>query len=153
MYILTFAALTSIASFAPELSRFNPKLFYYIFIPCDLVSLVLQGAGGGLSTSSSGDSKVGVNLALAGLSLQVLTILLFCGFFGDFLFRYFRSEQSRRKARDRQVEGRVRLFFGFMSLAVALILARCAYRLVELNEGYSGHLVGDEPLFIGLEGV
>ncbi|KAK3290680.1 RTA1 like protein-domain-containing protein [Chaetomium fimeti] len=158
----------SITALSPHLSRLPPHLFYYIFIPCDLLSLVLQAAGGALSTTSSGSSALGVNLALAGLGLQVFTILLFCGFFGDFLVRYFRKGVWRyeggfggRGGESQSGDGgvvkldgrRLGLFFGFMALAVVLILARCAYRLVELNEGYDGELVRDEPLFIGLEGV
>jgi hypothetical protein len=47
----------------------------------------------------------------------------------------------------------MQLFFGFMALAVLLIVVRCVYRLVELREGYTGDLIHDENLFIGLEGV
>ncbi|KAK4149585.1 sphingoid long-chain base transporter rsb1 [Chaetomidium leptoderma] len=134
----------SIKYLSPELSRFRPQLFYYIFIPCDIVSLVLQAAGGGLSTSSSGQSQIGVSLALAGMSFQVFTIVLFCAFFADYLIRYFRSGPNEAT--------RWKLFFGFMALAVLLTLVRCSYRLAELHEGYSGGLVREEGLFIALEG-
>lgn len=153
------ADLHRITRFSPELSRFDPKLFYYIIIPCDIVSLALQAAGGGLSSESSGQSKLGVNLAIAGMAFQVVTIVVFCGFFADFLIRYFRSgawEQEKHQAQglhSRATPKRLGLFFGFMGLAVLLILARCTFRLVELREGYSGKLVKDEALFIGLEGV
>ncbi|KAK5664250.1 hypothetical protein OQA88_467 [Cercophora sp. LCS_1] len=144
----------SINHFSPKLSRFNPNLFYWIFIPCDLISLILQAAGGGLSTSSAGSSQVGVDLALAGLSFQVFTIVMFCAFFGDYLWRYFRSDTWRNDVKNRiEQPTRLKLFFGFMAAAVLLILARCTYRLAELHEGYRGGLVRDEPLFIALEGV
>ncbi|KAK1834261.1 sphingoid long-chain base transporter RSB1 [Podospora conica] len=154
---ITFAM--SIKHFSPELSRFDPKLFYYIIIPCDIVSLVLQAAGGGLSTKSSGQSKVGIDLAIAGMIFQVVTIVVFCGFFADFLIRYFHSgawEQEKHQPRSyhgHATPKRLGLFFGFMGLAVLLILARCTFRLVELREGYGGKLVKDEALFIWLEGV
>lgn len=148
---------------SPELSRFKPKLFYYIFIPCDLFSLVVQAAGGGLSTSTAGKSHTGVNLALVGLSFQVFTIVLFCAFFGDYLFRYFRSGIWRDAGTTSGIKDaygtrlsqatRLKLFFGFTALAILLTLARCAYRLAELHEGYGGSLARDEPLFIGMEGV
>jgi hypothetical protein len=137
----------SITYFSPSLSRFRPNLFYWIFLPADLVCLVLQAAGGALSTSSSGKSQTGVNLALVGLALQVLVLVVFCGFFGDYLWRYFRSGLAT------SLTLRMRLFFGFLASAVLLILIRCSYRLAELHEGYSGHLFRDEGLFIGLEGV
>lgn len=143
--------------FSPELSRFKPQLFYYIFIPCDIFSLVLQAAGGALSTTSSGQSDVGVNLALAGMSFQVFTIVLFCGFFADYMIRYFRSER-RHETHTGNWAGqatRLKLFFGFMALAVLLTLIRCSYRLAELHEGYLAidGLVRNEGLFIGFEGV
>ena len=142
--------------FSPDLSRFKPQLFYYIFIPCDIFSLVLQAAGGALSTTSSGSSQVGVNLALAGMSFQVFTILLFCGFFADYMIRYFRSGRGRETISSQPGQAtRLKLFFGFMGLAVLLTLIRCSYRLAELHAGYMdmNGLVRDEKLFIGLEGV
>ena len=42
---------------------------------------------------------------------------------------------------------------GFLSLAILLILIRCIYRIDELSDGYSGPLIHDEGLFVGLEGV
>lgn len=107
----------------------------------------MQAAGGGLSTESSGASQVGVDLALVGLSVQVFTILVFCGVFGDFLVRYFYGGKGR------VVMKGVRGFLAGLVGAVWLIAGRCVYRVVELREGWSGVLVRDEWLFVGLEGV
>jgi RTA1 like protein len=139
----------TIQFFSPSLSRFKPKYFYWIFIPCDLCSLIVQAAGGGMTTQTKGQSKIGIDLALAGLSFQVFTICMFCGFFGDYLYRYFRSGQLQAHA----LSFRLKVYFGFLALAVLLITTRCVYRLAELHEGYSGELVRDEGAFIGLEGV
>jgi RTA1 like protein len=136
-----------IVYFAPEISRIPPKLFYWIFIPCDIFCLVLQAAGGALSTTSSGSSQVGVNLALAGLSMQVVFLVVFCCCFADYMIRYLHHRKGKR------FSGRVKLFFGFLALAILLILARCAYRVDELSQGYSGPLIHNEGLFIALEGV
>lgn len=119
-----------------------------------MVCLILQAAGGALSTASAGTSQLGVNLALVGLSLQVAVMCAFCGFFADYLLRYFRSSLHRSGASMSAIFGlRLKLFFGFMVTAVVLILARCAYRLAELHEGYKGGLIKNETLFIALEGV
>ncbi|KAL7621662.1 hypothetical protein AAE478_008989 [Parahypoxylon ruwenzoriense] len=152
---VTLAA--AIKDFSPSLSRFKPNLFYWIFIPCDLTCLVFQAVGGALSTASSGASQIGVDMALVGLSLQVAIMVVFCVFFADYLARYFRSDLYRanleRSTTSINFKARLGLFFSFMALAVILILVRCAYRLVELRDGYRGNLIRDEPLFIGLEGV
>ena len=131
----------------PSISRFRPKLYYAIFLPADLACLVLQAVGGALSTTSQGGSDVAVKLALAGLGAQVVVLVIFCVFFVDYIWRYFRSPIARVP------DPRLKLFLWFLALAILLILARCAYRVDELSEGYSGHLIHDEPLFIALEGV
>jgi phosphatidylglycerophosphate synthase len=95
---------------------------------------------------------MGVDMALVGLSLQVFTTVIFCSFFADYLIRYFRSE-IYRSGSGAKMDRRSKLFFGFLALAILLILARCAYRLAELHDGYRGGLIRDEALFIGLEGV
>jgi hypothetical protein len=112
-----------------------------------VVSLVLQGAGGGMSASTSGASQTGVDIALAGLSFQVFTLLVFCGLFADYLIRYSRSGEAARFG------PRPKRFFAFTALAVLLTFIRCAYRVDELSDGYMGPLIRREDLFIGLEGV
>ncbi|KAI0385579.1 RTA1 like protein-domain-containing protein [Hypomontagnella monticulosa] len=154
IYVTLAAAIKHLS---PSLSRFNPNLFYWTFLPSDIICLIFQAAGGGLSTASSGTSQIGVDMALVGLSLQVASMVIFCGFFADYLTRYFNSVAYKANT-GRLVNGvkfgtRLKLFYSFMTLAIALILARCAYRLVELREGYRGSLIHNEPLFIGLEGV
>lgn len=132
-----------------------------------MVCLVLQAAGGAMSTTSSGNSKVGVNLALAGLSLQVIVLFAFSVCFADYMVRYLRyvrrtaaaakAEAGRSRSSSSSSEGklsrRVRLFFSFLVVAIVFILARCAYRVDELSEGYDGPLIRNEGLFIALEGV
>ncbi|KAK1579449.1 RTA1 like protein [Colletotrichum navitas] len=138
----------AIDSFAPELSRIPTKVMYWLFISFDIFCLVLQAAGGALSTTSAGSSDVGVDLAMAGLVLQVVVLVAFCALFADYMFRYTRSGAAR------PLTLRDRLFFGFLALAVMLVLARCAYRVDELSDGYrQSEKLANEGLFIGLEGV
>ncbi|KAI3337602.1 parasitic phase-specific protein PSP-1 [Xylariaceae sp. AK1471] len=129
-----------------SLSRIKPKLYYVIFVICDISALVLQAVGGAISTTSNGSNNAGVDLALAGLIFQVVTMLAFCGLLADYMIRYFQSQPSG------SVHLRLKLFLGFLSFAVLLILGRCAYRVAELSEGYSGTLFHNQALFIGLEG-
>ncbi|KAK2605361.1 hypothetical protein N8I77_008200 [Diaporthe amygdali] len=145
-----------ILAFGPSFSRFNPALFYWIFIPCDVVSLVLQAAGGALSSTSSGKNQAGINLALAGLALQVIFLVIFCGLYADYLWRYFQSEEFLARAHtQKSFARRLKLFYASEALAVAMILMRCAFRVHELKDGYtqSNQMLRHEELFIGLEGV
>lgn len=136
--------------FGPELSRVNPKLFFYIFIPLDIVCLALQAAGGALSTILTGN--IGVDISMAGLVLQVIVLVIFSAAFADYMIRYIRS--GRRQLQRHVVSGwRFGAFFGGLTSAIVLILGRCAYRVAELQAGYSSALFHDQVTFIVLEGV
>ena len=134
-----------------EYSRLTPRAYYWIFIPCDLISLSLQGSGGGLSNSSDGSSQIGVDVAVAGLSFQVLTLCIFIALAVDFTVRFVKG-RKRSGTKDR-LPTQFRIFVAFLSLAIVLILIRCIYRIDELSDGYSGPLIHNQGLFIGLEGV
>ncbi|KAH7188323.1 RTA1 like protein-domain-containing protein [Fusarium flagelliforme] len=131
--------------FSPELSRFKPQLFIWIFIPFDIVCLILQAAGGAMSTES--DSQVGVDVSMAGLVLQVVVLVAFIAAFSDYMIRYWRSGQAQ------SFNWRMIAFFLGLSASIILILTRCIYRVAELREGYDGDLIKHEIPFIILEGA
>lgn len=139
-------------AFGPQLSRFDPRLFYWVFVPCDVVSLVLQGAGGALSSTSLGRSNTGADLALAGLALQVATLVAFCALYADYLLRLFRCPPASRLVPPR---ARVGVFYAFEGLAVVMVLLRCAFRVHEMSKGYTpgNRMLRREDMYIGLEGV
>jgi hypothetical protein len=126
-------------------------LYYLLFIICDVISLVFQSIGGGMSTNSEGSSQTGVNIALFGLSFQVFTLLVFITLSLDYAARYLRAAKTGSVGR--VVDGRFKVFVACLALATLLVFTRCVYRIAELSEGYSGPLLRDEGLFIGLEGV
>ncbi|KAI1620606.1 RTA1 like protein-domain-containing protein [Exophiala viscosa] len=130
-------------------SRFTPSIFYWAFVSCDLVSLILQAIGGAKSASANGPSSAGVNIALAGLSFQVATLTIFIILTVDYFIR------SRAVWMAARIPARFTIFVSFLSAATLLILARCCYRVYELNDGYSrtSAALRDQPLFIGLETV
>ncbi|KAM0279913.1 hypothetical protein ACHAQH_004354 [Verticillium albo-atrum] len=141
----------AIAFFSPELSRIRPRFLWIFFISADVLCLVLQAAGGAISSISSGSNNIGVDLALAGLILQVVLLFAFCVFFGDYMWRYVRSVKPNAS---RAIGRRQRFFFGGLAAAVVFIFVRCVYRVDELSEGYeNSSKITDEGLFIGLEGV
>ncbi|RGP73146.1 hypothetical protein FLONG3_6462 [Fusarium longipes] len=135
-----------IEHYGPSLARFPTKYFAWVFVPMDVVSLVLQGTGGGLSASSSGASQVGVDVAMAGLILQVIMLAAFSVLFVDYMIRYLASKMTRT------LGSRDKLFFTFLGIAVLATLARCIFRADELKEGYQGELIKHEDLFMALEG-
>ena len=141
----------SVVYLGPQYGRFSPKLYYWIFIPCDIFSLCLQAVGGALSSTSSGSSNVAVDVSKAGLSFQVFTLVVFIALTVDYAIRYIRARRIEERKASLPVSFKV--FVAFLSLAVILILIRCAYRIDELSDGYHGPLIHNQGLFIGLEGV
>jgi len=163
-------------------SRFSPRVFYFVFIPCDLLSLALQATGGGVSAVTIGRNTAGVDFTLSGLGIQVITMTLFVGLSIDYAVRYakFRktlqsststsskeahaSEDNNSDDGEQQLETgsgadtdpltrRFIIFVAFLVLAIVCIFIRCCYRIAELRAGYKGVLFRDEPTFIGLESV
>ena len=81
--------------YGKTVSRVKPVTYTYIFIGCDLFSLVLQSIGGGMAaqaTTVEAENK-GVHVMSAGLAFQVFSLLLFMVLCGEFAFRV-----SKRKA-------------------------------------------------------
>lgn len=133
----------------PSLSRFNPKIFYYAFIPADVICLVLQATGGALSATGQQieDVNTGVDVSKAGLILQVVVLVFFLSFFTDYLVLY------RKHHRNSEFLRSLKVFLGFIYAAVVMILVRCIYRIIELKDGYFGEGFRQEGEFIGLEGA
>ncbi|KAJ4291612.1 hypothetical protein N0V90_009507 [Kalmusia sp. IMI 367209] len=146
--LLPFSTAPPITHADLSISRFNPKLFYWMFIPADLVCLVLQATGGALSATGSNLSAVatGVDVSKAGLILQVIVLVIFLSLSADYLIAYRRGHKG-------ELPKRTKKFLLFMFLAVLLTLIRCIYRIVELGGGYFGPNFRHQPEFIGLEGV
>ena len=100
-----------------------------------------------MSSTSNGSSKAGVDIALAGLIFQVVTLFFFVVTCIDYTIRT-RSVWSAAK-----LPTSFKIFASFLTLATLLIWTRCCYRIYELSEGYSSdsEALRDQPLFNGLE--
>ena len=140
----------SVVCLGPEYSRFSPKFYYWVLIPCDILSLLLQDVGGALSSTSSGGSKTAVDISIAGLSFQVFTLVVFISLPLEFDIRYSRAQRTDSKV---PLPASFKMFAGFLYFAIIPILIRCAYRIDELSNGYHGPSIHIEGLLIGLEGV
>jgi hypothetical protein len=151
-----------VSTFGTENSRIKPMSYPRIFIPCDITSLVLQAVGGGIAsarTNQNEDPSVGTNIMVAGLAFQVLTLLIFIILAFDFAIRTV--NRIRRLGQDALDPRHAKLrkswqFKGFLvalSFSTLCIFTRSIYRVAELSEGWTGHLIETERYFIGLEGA
>lgn len=70
-------------------SRIKPRTYTLVFISCDFLSLVLQGGGGGLTATANDMSgkQTGINIMIAGLIFQVVSLTFFMLLCTDFAFR------------------------------------------------------------------
>lgn len=157
-----------------EHSRISPVLYTRIFIPCDVVSLVLQAMGGGMASMASHQgrsSALGDHIMVAGLALQVVTLMLFmvssrhilsfliligtqavCIDFGVRTFKHPRNTDDTKLTSMRSSK-RFSRFIVSLAIATICIFIRSVYRVAELSEGWTGHLIRQQWLFVGLEGV
>ncbi|KAF4418441.1 phospholipid-translocating ATPase [Fusarium acutatum] len=143
-----YVLLSQVINFVdPNVSRFSPKYFYWIFIPSDIISLILQAVGGAVSVVSTAqdDVKTGEDISIAGLVFQVVTLLCFVALFIDYVIRASKSPARYRLTKP------ILTFLFFLFLSTIFILIRCGYRIAELNGGYFSAIFRDEGLYIALE--
>jgi hypothetical protein len=152
-----------VVTFGAENSRLKPSLYPKIFIPCDFGSLILQALGGGMASAATHSGKnpaTGNHIMLAGLAFQVVTLAIFIALSSDFAFKTWRrvSELGKEQALDPQHaklrdSRRFRGFLVALTFCTLCIFTRSVYRVAELSEGWTGHLISTQRYFIGLEGA
>lgn len=146
-----------VINFGESWSRLRPAWYTYIFICGDFISLVLQGAGGGLaSVGEPGTTMqdVGTDLMIAGVIFQVVVL----AFFGYFLVEYAIRTHRRRDQLSAESMALFdstpfRCFMSAVGIAYLGIFIRCVYRIPELTGGWRSELMRNEVEFIVLEGV
>lgn len=148
--------------FGTDNSRIAPEWYARVFIPCDLVSLVLQAAGGGLAAVANQrweSTETGDKVMIAGLAFQVFTMFVFMLVAGDFAIRTWRRRRRRLADGDAAVlshlrsSWKFRFFLGALAVSTVCIFWRSVFRVAELSGGWTGPLMERQDLFIGFEGV
>lgn len=146
-----------VLTFGEEWSRLKAGLYTWIFITCDILSLLMQGAGGGIASSADDGSKaldIGTDLMIAGVSFQVVVLAVFGAFIIDYFIRtYNRRSQLSEEATRLIHKTSFRAFLVALVVAYITILTRCAYRIPELSNGWRSELMRNETEFIILEGI
>lgn len=142
--------------YGENISRFSSRFYTFTFIACDFISLLLQAVGGALAATESktNPTDVGVNVMIAGLAFQVVSLALFMLLGLEFVYRAVKAREANFNfeffiLRRRKM---FRLLPYALALATVTIFIRCAFRVAELQDGFSGHLANDEPIFMGFEG-
>ncbi|KAL1743514.1 RTA1 like protein-domain-containing protein [Schizophyllum fasciatum] len=133
-------------------SRLSPRLYSVLFLSCDIISLIVQGVGGGTAASADNDKDAdkGGNIMLGGIAFQIIVILFFTIVSAEFLWRY----ASNRPLGSRQpslptAKASPRLQLALVSVAgsTALLFIRAVYRTIELADGWGGKIITTEVWF------
>ncbi|QEU62447.1 Rsb1 [Kluyveromyces lactis] len=161
----------------------TPMSYSYIFIVCDIVSLVIQAIGGGSSASAVRELKstsTGDNVFVAGLAVQVASMTIFLGLWFHFLYEVYIKTRAEylgishwkwfqlfkvsrfdvdhlfREKYAMVREGHRWTFHYFnlaLTAAVLFVYVRCIYRVAELAQGWNGFLISHEWYFIILDAL
>jgi hypothetical protein len=127
-----------VLNLGPEHSKLKPRLFTWIFISCDIGSLILQAAGGGVAAAAGKTNrkllKAGDDIIIAGIAFQVATMAV-CGLLGlNFFWNVFRSGNGLvgEKTLDDPTPAisprRMKLVIIAEVFAYFSVLIRCIYR-------------------------
>ena len=141
--------------FGQEYSFLKARYYTWLFIFCDLLSLAMQGLGGGLAATASDGSDMlftGSDIMMAGICFQVVTMTTFGLFAAIYLVRLLRSRKPLSSTAQmvwRSVK--FRLFLGGFVLAYLTTLIRCIYRIAEMEGGWGSELMQSEVEFVVLD--
>ncbi|QDS69674.1 hypothetical protein FKW77_009595 [Venturia effusa] len=146
-----------IVVYGESISRVKPRTYAILFMSCDFISLLLQAAGGAIAASSdtAKDIDLGVNIMIAGLSFQVVSLLLFIGLCCDFAWRVRKAAELELNERFAALRysRRFRAFLVCLGIATIAIFIRSVFRVAELSDGFHGKLANQEVTFMILEGA
>ncbi|KFX95898.1 hypothetical protein V495_03927 [Pseudogymnoascus sp. VKM F-4514 (FW-929)] len=149
--------------FGPEHSLIKPRLYPWIFVGCDLGSIVLQAIGGGVAASAgdTGNKKLldsGNGLIVAGISFQVATMAV-CGLLvAAYVFRYKKATRAGTITTEKTdynpgEKRKLNIFCIAIGISYITILTRCVYRLPEMSGGWGNPLMQNELEFLILDGA
>ncbi|KAF8068863.1 RTA1-like protein [Lyophyllum atratum] len=147
----------------PAYSRLPPRRYTIVFVSCDIISLFIQGGGGGLAAQADNPSKaqLGTKIILGGIIFQLIMLTLYCCLAMEYLVRYTQGrpidaqEDGPEYFRNRKAAMTPKL--KIMTLALAFntlfLVIRAIYRTVEFADGWNGRIISTELYFNILDGA
>lgn len=149
----TFGQMVPI--FGEKYSVFKPKTYRRIFIVSDVISLLCQCGGGGVTStlaSSGRSSQMGTWIMLGALIFQVVSMTIYLLLTGLFFLRVHRGHKRGEFSPKKYEYMRNSSFFMSyvygMFISTIFIYIRCVYRVAEMSHGYDGPLTRNEVWFL-----
>ncbi|KAJ5752226.1 RTA1-domain-containing protein [Penicillium odoratum] len=130
-----------------RISLLQPRTYTIFFVLCDLISLILQAAGGAITSIADSNQHIvaqtGVKILIAGLATQVASLVLFIAI----CLQYAWSVHKNPDALNEKPE-----ILG-LALATVAIFTRSVFRVAELKGGFHSSLANNQVLFMVFEGA
>ncbi|KAJ7122212.1 RTA1 like protein-domain-containing protein [Mycena epipterygia] len=152
-----------ITRLGPVYSRLSPKLYTTLFLCCDVISLVVQGIGGGMAAGAVNrrmNPAKGGHVMLGGIVFQTLTITAYVICAGEFLLRYLKNRPIASRAaaspppsKVPRLTPRMKLLVGALVFNTTCLFIRAVYRVIELSDGWTGRIIHTQVYFNVLDGA
>ncbi|KAJ4315286.1 hypothetical protein N0V84_008441 [Fusarium piperis] len=161
-----------------EHSFIKPVLYPWVFVGSDLFSIVIQAAGGGVSSVATGGEEVnqelldtGSAMLIAGVVFQMANMVFCGGLMLLYIWRRHRAlkngstrlqsstgelgptEDSTGAVHTRASDKKTQTFVYVISVAYIAIIIRCIYRIPEMEMGWGSDLMQNETTFMILDGA
>ncbi|KAG9308036.1 RTA1 like protein-domain-containing protein [Chiua virens] len=123
-------------------SLIRPERTARYFVASDITTLLVQGAGGSMLTSTNSTTfKIGTYVIIAGLALQTLS-------FGLFILLVLHAYRSLKRHGVKPYDAPWSKILRLLFFTSALFLIRCIYRTIEFAVGLgNGYLADHEAFF------
>ena len=151
-----------------------------MFVTADLVSLTVQGVGGGIAATAVGnheDPEEGGRIMLGGIAFQMFAITIYMGLAIEFIYRFWHNKPFKGRSYP-PVSGRdalshnIKYMLVGCALSSLMIYVRCVqqvqanmsepglilqsrsvYRTIELADGWNGRIIQTELYFNVMDGA
>ncbi|WWD17784.1 hypothetical protein CI109_102226 [Kwoniella shandongensis] len=124
----------------------KPQWVSTTFIVSDVITFLIQAAGGGLSISKNvTTAQTGGHIFLAGIAAQMASFILFTVMWAVFGFR------ARSMDKDLWSRPGWKSLYWALGFTCICFLIRSVYRTVELSQGYVGYIATHERFYLGLD--
>jgi len=122
---------------ADDLSPVRPTRITCLFVIGDLISFILQGAGGSMEASDDANMTTANHIILLGLGIQLI-------FFFFFIFLTFVFHSRTRDWDVKANEGDWKRLLHVLEASSVLIFIRSIYRIIQFAQGFDGYLISHE---------
>lgn len=132
----------------------SPRRITVVFILSDVTTFLIQAIGGALSVSANhvDQALVGSRVFLAGLAAQLVSFIVFTCVYLLFLWRVRKHRPEVWSVdKDKAWSNDWRALAAALFISCIGILIRSVFRVVELSEGFQGHLATSEAFFYALD--